>query len=99
MIKDGFYKYTRSPNYLGEMMIYLSFACVVNHWLAYTIIVWSWFTIFLARIFQKEMSFRRKKGWEVYSKISCPLLPKINGRTKESLLFYGFLAIVLIYFN
>ncbi len=66
LIKNGFYKYSRSPNYLGEMMIYLSFAFVVNHWLAYAIVFWSWCTIFLARGFQKEMSYRRKKGWELY---------------------------------
>ena len=51
LINTGMYKYTRSPNYLGEMMIYFSFAAVVDHWIAYSIIVWTWFTIFLARGF------------------------------------------------
>lgn len=51
LIQDGMYKYTRSPNYLGEMMLYWAFASVVNHWLAYSIIIWSWLTIFLARGF------------------------------------------------
>jgi protein-S-isoprenylcysteine O-methyltransferase Ste14 len=81
LIKDGFFKYTRSPNYLGEMMIYLSFACVVNYWIAYAIVVWAWFTIFLARAFQKEMSLRKKKGFELYQTHSWPILPKINGKT------------------
>jgi protein-S-isoprenylcysteine O-methyltransferase Ste14 len=99
LIKDGFYKYSRSPNYLGEMMIYLSFACVVNHWLAYTIVFWAWCTIFLARAFQKEMSLRKKKGWEVYAQHSWPLLPKINGRTFDSIIFYGLSCLILLYFN
>jgi len=99
LIKDGFFKYTRSPNYLGEMMIYLSFACVVNHYIGYGIVVWAWFTIFLARAFQKEMSLRKKKGFEVYQTHSWPLLPKINGRTQDSLIIYLALSFLIIYFN
>ncbi len=99
LIKDGFFKYTRSPNYLGEMMIYLSFASVVNHWIAYAIVVWAWCTIFLARAFQKEMSLREKKEFALYQSHSWPLLPKINGKTSDSVIFYSVLTVVIIYFN
>jgi protein-S-isoprenylcysteine O-methyltransferase Ste14 len=99
LIKEGFFKYTRSPNYLGEMMIYLSFACVVNHWIAYAIVVWAWCTIFLARAFQKEVSLRKKKGFKLYQTHSWPLLPKINGRTKDSLIVYIVLILAIIFFN
>ena len=100
LIKDGFYKYTRSPNHLGEMFIYLSFACVVNHWLAYSVIVWAYCSIFVVRIFEKEMSYRRKKGWELYASHSWILFPKINGRTTDSLVFYGLIALAAyIYLN
>ncbi len=81
------------------MMMYLAFACVVDHWLAYTIVVWAWCTIILARAFQKEMSLRKKKGWEVYAQHSWPLLPKINGRTFDSLIIYGIIVATVIYFN
>ena len=97
LIKDGFYKYTRSPNYLGEMMIYWSFACVVDHWIAYGIVLWSWCTIIAARLFQKEMSYRRKKGWQAYADHSWPLLPKINGRTVDSLIVYTIFGCVFLY--
>lgn len=30
---DGMFKYIRSPNYLGEVMIYSSYAIVANVWL------------------------------------------------------------------
>jgi protein-S-isoprenylcysteine O-methyltransferase Ste14 len=83
------------------MMLYMAFACVVNHWIAYSIVIWAYCSIFAARIFQKEMSLRRKKGWEVYAQHSWPLLPKINGRTSDSLIFYS-LAVALstlIYLN
>ena len=98
LISTGFYKYTRSPNYLGEMMVYMAFAMVVNHWLAYSIVVWAWCTIFAARLFQKEMSLRKKKGWALYAERSWPLLPKIYGRTRDSLILYGLMILTIIYF-
>lgn len=30
LIMDGMYKYIRSPNYLGEVMIYSSYAILAN---------------------------------------------------------------------
>ena len=33
LITDGVHRYVRHPNYLGEMMIYGSFALMVWHWL------------------------------------------------------------------
>ncbi|MBM3900420.1 MAG: DUF1295 domain-containing protein, partial [Gemmatimonadetes bacterium] len=33
LITDGVHRYIRHPNYLGEMMIYGSFALVVWHWI------------------------------------------------------------------
>ena len=31
LITDAMFKYVRHPNYLGEMMIYTSFALIVQH--------------------------------------------------------------------
>jgi len=33
LITDGMYRYVRHPNYLGEMIVYGSFALMVSHWL------------------------------------------------------------------
>ena len=67
LITDGLFKYTRNPNFLGEMMLYLSFAAICNHYIAYAIVIYSWVTIMAARIFQKEMSLMTKPGWNQYS--------------------------------
>jgi len=66
LITDGFFKRTRNPNFLGEMMIYLSFAVATGNPIAYYILIIDWCTIFSIFIFFKEMSFRKKKGWLVY---------------------------------
>ncbi len=81
LISNGFFKYTRSPNHLAEMFIYLSFMLIVDHLIGYVIIAWAFSSIFLARVFQKEMSLRKKKGWDVYAAHSWPFFPKINGST------------------
>jgi steroid 5-alpha reductase family enzyme len=35
LISDGMFKYTRNPNYLGEIMVYGSFVLLVNDWISY----------------------------------------------------------------
>jgi Protein of unknown function (DUF1295) len=39
LIADGMMKYTRNPNYLGEMMIYGSFIILVNERVAYICVI------------------------------------------------------------
>ena len=97
LISDGFCKYTRNPNYLGEMMLYFSFALVCNHWVAYAIVVWVWVSLFSLRIFQKELSLKQKPGWKAYKEQSWILLPKINGRTIDSFIFYSTIIGSIVY--
>ena len=58
LIVDGLFYSTRNPNYLGEMILYGSFATLTNHWISYSIILFAFLTIFPARIFQKEVSLK-----------------------------------------
>ena len=68
LITDGLFARTRNPNYLGEMMLYSSFATLTNHWISYSIILWAFLTIFPARMFQKEISLKQKPGYREYCK-------------------------------
>ena len=80
LISTGLFAYTRSPNYFGEILLYLSFATLTNHWLSYlTVVVFPCMTIFPARIWQKEMSLRKKPGWTEYEKRSNILVPRVFG--------------------
>lgn len=101
LISDGMMKYTRNPNYLGEVMIYGAFILLVNDTLSYICVMQVWFIVFTLRIMEKENSLRKKEGWIQYSQRSWVLIPKVNGRTLDSIVFYG-LAIaisVLMYSN
>lgn len=87
-------KYTRNPNYLGEIMIYGAFVLLVNDFISYCCVCYVWFTLFLFRMYLKDQSLKRKEGWAEYSKRSWMLIPKINGRTIDSVVVYGTAAFI-----
>ena len=77
LITDGIFRYVRHPNYLGEMMIYLSFALMVWHWLPLVALAWVWSGLFAVNIILKEVTMSRYPEWEQYKKHSWRLLPPI----------------------
>ena len=60
LIDDGLFKYTRNPNYLGEIMVYLSFAMCVGQWEGYAIVSSIWVTVFVINMMCKEISYKKK---------------------------------------
>ena len=60
LIMDGYFKYTRNPNYLAEMIIYLSFAALCHNWIAYAIIIYSWVTVLIPGMIKKDKSLMKK---------------------------------------
>ncbi len=75
LIEEGMYKHIRHPNYLGEMMLYGSYALLVNHWIPWIILAWVWSGLFLVNIVMKEASMSRYPGWEAYKTRTGMLLP------------------------
>ena len=95
LISSGLFAYTRNPNYLGEILLYSSFATLTNHWLSYlTVLVFPCLTIFPARMWQKEISLRRKPGWGEYKKRSNILVPKVLGLGDLPLISFWVLLLV-----
>jgi len=77
LITDGMFKYTRNPNFLGEMMIHCSFAFATGSYIAWGIIATIWVVYFLPRMIAKDCSLRCKGGADEYFKQSSFLLPKL----------------------
>ena len=75
LITDGMFKYVRHPNYLGEMMLYFSFALLVQHWLPWLILAYWWVTIFLVNMLIIESSLSRYAEWEAYKARTGMFLP------------------------
>lgn len=77
LITDGMHRYIRHPNYLGEMMIYGSFAMMVWHWIPALVLAWVWMGLFAVNMTMKEASMSRYPEWAAYKKRSWWLLPGV----------------------
>jgi protein-S-isoprenylcysteine O-methyltransferase Ste14 len=80
LIVDGFFARTRNPNYLGEMMIYASFAIVAGHWLQWLVLAWVWSGIFFPNMLRKDASIARYPEWAAYKARTGLLLPRLRLR-------------------
>ncbi len=77
LITTGLFRFIRHPNYLGEMLIYGSFAIMVWHWIPWAILAWVWLGYFSINIIIKERSMSRYSEWAEYKKRTKYLIPFI----------------------
>ncbi len=77
LIDDGMFRTTRNPNYLGEMMVYGSYALLVGHWIPWAVLAWVWLGIFLPNMLNKDASLSRYPGWAAYKARSGLLIPRV----------------------
>jgi protein-S-isoprenylcysteine O-methyltransferase Ste14 len=75
LITTSFYARIRHPNYLGEMLIYGSFALVAGHWLPWGILAAIWGLFFLPNMLAIEASLSRYPEYEAWRKRTGFLLP------------------------
>ena len=78
LIKDGFFKNIRNTNYLGEILIYLSFAILSMSYIPFAILALFFFGVFLPRMKKKDKSLTKYASFKEYKRISGLLLPKLN---------------------
>lgn len=77
LISDGFFARIRHPNYLGEMMLYGSFAALTMHWAPWLVLAWIWLGVFVPNMIKKEQSMSRYPEWAAYVKRTGFLLPRV----------------------
>jgi protein-S-isoprenylcysteine O-methyltransferase Ste14 len=77
LITDGFFARVRHPNYLGEMMLYGSFAALSLHWAPWVVLAFVWTVVFLPNMVRKERSMARYPEWPAYLRRSGFLLPRL----------------------
>jgi protein-S-isoprenylcysteine O-methyltransferase Ste14 len=75
LITDGFFARVRHPNYLGEMMLYGSFAALAGHWLPWSVLAFVWSSVFLPNMLRKEASMSRYPEWAAYKKRTKWVIP------------------------
>lgn len=88
LITDGFFSYTRNPNYFGEFLTYAAFNIVSGSrlsWLACSIV---WFMVMIPRMHRKGRSMSRypeyeewrARTWVVFPNVFTALSDYFNGR-------------------
>jgi protein-S-isoprenylcysteine O-methyltransferase Ste14 len=77
LITDGFFARVRHPNYLGEMMIYGSFAWVSQDPRSWALLLTVWIFYFLPMMLRKEASMSRYEGWKAYTKKAGFVIPRL----------------------
>jgi protein-S-isoprenylcysteine O-methyltransferase Ste14 len=77
LITEGMFRYVRHPNYTGEMMIYGSFAMLVQHWLPWVVLAGVWSLVFAPSLVMKEKSLSRHPGWAEYRARTKWIIPGV----------------------
>lgn len=77
LITEGFFLLSRNPNYLGEILIYSSFAMLAQHWLPFLILGGFVAGIFIPNMLKKDQSLSRYSEFDAYKQRSGLLLPNL----------------------
>ena len=80
LITDGFFAYTRNPNYFGEVLIYTGYAIWSRSLMVYGIFLCQWAMLFVPNMMNKEKSMSRYpefKAWQAQTGFIFPWLPSV----------------------
>ena len=80
LISEGFFARCRNTNYLGEILIYMSFALLAMHWLPYAVLAVFVVGVFLPNMRRKDESLARYPEFADYQQRSGLLLPRFGAR-------------------
>jgi steroid 5-alpha reductase family enzyme len=78
LIDEGFFARSRNTNYLGELLIYGSFALLSMHWQPFLVLAGFFIAIFLPNMRRKDESLSRYDNFEAYRERSGLLFPKLG---------------------
>jgi steroid 5-alpha reductase family enzyme len=77
LIQEGLFSRTRNPNYLGEILIYVSYAIMSLHWLPFLVLGGWVLGFFVRNMLAKDKSLSRYPEFTEYKKKTGLVLPKL----------------------
>lgn len=89
LVNEAYFKCTRNPNYLGEMMVSAAFAALANREIAWYVVIAMWVLVFWPRMKQKDEALKAKSGWETYRANTYILVPKLCSLNFINWFLYG----------
>ena len=78
LIREGLFARVRNPNYLGEILIYLSYAMLSLHWVPFVIVAGWVFGFFVPNMLRKDRSLSRYPEFAEYCKKTGLLFPRVT---------------------
>ncbi len=81
LITEGFFARCRNTNYLGEILIYVSFALLAQHWLPFLILGFFIATVFIPNMRKKDQSLSRYPEFDAYKATTGLIFPKLFVQT------------------
>ncbi len=85
LITEGFFARCRNTNYLGEFLIYFSFALLTQHWLPFVILGVFTAGIFIPNMLKKDRSLARYPEFAEYQANSGLFIPKLFNLERRSI--------------
>ncbi|MBL7851438.1 MAG: DUF1295 domain-containing protein [Cyclobacteriaceae bacterium] len=76
LITEGFFARNRNTNYLGELLIYTSFALLAMHWIPFVVLAAFVAFVFVPNMIRKDKSLSRYPGFASYRQRSGFFLPR-----------------------
>lgn len=77
LIREGFFRRIRNPNYLGELLIYTSFALLSVNWLPFVVLALFVLLVWLPNMRRKDRSLSRYPEFEEYRRRTYLFLPPL----------------------
>ncbi|EQC28194.1 hypothetical protein SDRG_14018 [Saprolegnia diclina VS20] len=77
LITDGWFKWCRNTNFLGEFLVYLSYTIMGQHWFPYVFLACMWLFVGVSNMIAKDASLLKKDGGEQYLEYSGFFLPHV----------------------
>ena len=78
LITTGLYARMRHPNYLGEMLLYATYALLARHWAPWLLLAFVWGGLFLPNMLVMEERLSRHPGWRDYKARTGFLFPRLR---------------------
>jgi len=77
LIAEGMSRYTRHPNYGGEVLLYSSFCLLARHWGAWLILFLGFSMVMFPLNLKKEQSLSRYPAWAQYKRQTYMYVPNL----------------------
>lgn len=75
LIQDGLFRHVRNPNYLGELLVYTSFAMLSFHWISFIVLAAFIGVYWIPSMIRKDHSLSRYPEFEEYKRRTKLLVP------------------------